>query len=59
MYYYKPSKQMDLSDRIFDYLEAGLGTECFRRLFGVILTDNGGEFKKVDELELNDDLEYS
>ena len=44
--------------RVFDYLEAGLGTECFRRLFGVILTDNGGEFKKVDELELNDDLEY-
>jgi len=44
--------------RVFDYLEAGLGTECFRRLFGIILTDNGGEFKKVDQLELNDDYEY-
>ena len=44
--------------RVFDYLEAGLGTECFRRLFPMILTDNGGEFKKVDELELNDDYEY-
>ena len=37
--------------RVFDYLEAGLGTECFRRLFEIILTDNGGEFKKVDQLE--------
>lgn len=44
--------------RVFDYLEAGLGTECFRRIFEVILTDNGGEFKKVDDLELNDDFEY-
>lgn len=44
--------------RVFDYLEAGLGTECFRRLFEIILTDNGGEFKKVDQLELNDDYEY-
>lgn len=44
--------------RVFDYLEAGLGTECFRRLFEIILTDNGGEFKKVDQLELNEDYEY-
>lgn len=44
--------------RVFDYLEAGLGTECFRRLFEIILTDNGGEFKKVDQLELDDDYEY-
>lgn len=34
-----------------DFLEKGLGTECFRRLFGTILTDNGSEFKRVDELE--------
>ncbi len=27
----------------------------FRRLFPVILTDNGSEFKKVDELELTPD----
>lgn len=44
--------------RVFDYLEAGLGTEVFRRLFPVILTDNGSEFKKVDELELTEELEY-
>jgi IS30 family transposase len=44
--------------RVFDYLEAGLGTECFRRIFEIILTDNGGEFKKVDQLELNEDYEY-
>lgn len=40
---------------VFDYLEAGLGIEIFRRLFPVILTDNGSEFKKVDELELTSD----
>ncbi len=40
---------------IFEYLELGLGTERFRRLFGIILTDNGSEFKRVDELELSID----
>ena len=35
----------------FDFLEKGLGTECFKRLFGTILTDNGSEFKNVDLLE--------
>lgn len=44
--------------RVFDFLEAGLGTECFRRIFNVILTDNGGEFKRVDDLELTENLEY-
>lgn len=44
--------------RVFDYLEAGLGSERFYRLFGLILTDNGAEFKRVDDLELNDDFEY-
>ncbi|MCQ2534747.1 MAG: IS30 family transposase [Clostridia bacterium] len=44
--------------RVFDYLEIGLGTESFRRLFPYILTDNGGEFKKVDQLELTEDFEY-
>ena len=44
--------------RIFDYLEAGLGTEVFQRLFPYVLTDNGGEFKKVDELELTETYEY-
>ena len=44
--------------RVFDFLERGLGLEVFRRLFPVILTDNGGEFKRVDDLELTDDFEY-
>ncbi len=44
--------------RVFDYLECGLGLECFRRLFPVFLTDNGSEFKRVDDLELTEDYEY-
>ena len=44
--------------RVFDYLETGLGLDVFRRLFPVVLTDNGSEFKKVDELELTEELEY-
>ena len=44
--------------RVFDYLERGLGLECFKRLFPVFLTDNGSEFMKVDELELTEDYEY-
>ena len=35
----------------FDYLEQGLGQECFKRLFRIGLTDNGSEFKRVDDLE--------
>jgi IS30 family transposase len=44
--------------RVFDYIERSLGLERFRRLFPVFLTDNGGEFKKVDELELTEDFLY-
>lgn len=43
-------KASSVIDR-FDFLEKGLGTECFRRLFGICLTDNGSEFKCVDKLE--------
>lgn len=43
---------------VFDFLELGLGLERFQRLFPVILTDNGSEFKRVDDLELNGDLLY-
>ena len=35
----------------FDFLEKGLGKDCFTRLFGICLTDNGSEFKVVDKLE--------
>jgi hypothetical protein len=44
--------------RVFDYIERSLGLERFLRLFPVFLTDNGREFKKVDELELTEDLLY-
>ena len=43
--------------RVFDFLETGLGTDVFRRLFQVILTDNGSEFKKVQDLENSELLE--
>ena len=44
--------------RVFDYLERGLGLETFRRLFPVILTDNGTEFRNIGALELTEDLQY-
>lgn len=44
--------------RIFDYLEGSLGVERFKRLFPIFLTDNGSEFKRVDDLELTEDYEY-
>lgn len=53
-----PDGKADSVRRVFDYLEAGLGFECFQRLFPVFLTDNGSEFKKVDDLELNENLWY-
>lgn len=37
--------------RVFDYLSDKLGFEIFERLFPVILTDNGGEFKDPEALE--------
>lgn len=40
---------------VFDYLEESLGLETFRSIFPVILTDNGSEFKRVNDLEFNDD----
>ena len=46
-----PDGTADSVVRVFDYLEAGLGTERFQRLFPAILTDNGSEFKRVDALE--------
>lgn len=39
----------------FNFLEDCLGKEVFHRLFEIGLTDNGSEFKKVDELELSAD----
>lgn len=42
--------------RVFDYLEMGLGIETFRKLFPIILTDNGSEFKRVEDIECIDEL---
>ena len=36
---------------VFDYLLKALGLNIFRRLFPVILTDNGSEFKMPDSIE--------
>lgn len=51
-----PDGTADSVKMVFDYLELGLGYDTFRRLFPVILTDNGSEFKRVDDLELNEDF---
>ena len=53
-----PDGTRDSVKRVFDFLERGLGLERFRRLFPVILTDNGSEFKNSGILELTDDLQY-
>ena len=47
-----PDGKAESVKRVRDYLETRLEIDVFRRLFPVILTDNGNEFKKVDELEL-------
>ena len=47
-----PDGTQESVKRWFDFLEGTLGLETFRRLFGIILTDNGSEFKGVDDLEL-------
>lgn len=51
-----PDGKAESVKRIFDYLERGLGLERFNRLFSVILTDNGSEFKRPGDLEFADDL---
>ena len=52
-----PDGKAESVKRVFDYLERGLGTERFSRLFAAVLTDNGGEFKRRDDLELTEDRE--
>ena len=52
-----PDVKAESVKRVFDSLEVALGTERFRRLFSVILTDNGSEFKSVKKLEENDELQ--
>ena len=51
-----PDGKAESVKKVFDFLEYGLGLERFYRLFPVILTDNGGEFKRPADLEHTDDL---
>jgi IS30 family transposase len=39
---------------VFNMLEKSLGIKVFQKLFPVILTDNGSEFKRPDFLEFNE-----
>ena len=39
---------------VFDWLTNQLGTETFRRIFPIILTDNGVEFKRPHALEFSE-----
>ena len=41
----------------FDWLTSALGLEVFRKLFPVILTDNGSEFKHTMEMEFTEKRE--
>lgn len=41
----------------FDWLTSALGLEVFRKLFPVILTDNGSEFKHTMEMEFTEKKE--
>lgn len=44
-------KTGDCVAEIFDYLTARLGEEVFSELFPIILTDNGAEFQRPEQLE--------
>lgn len=46
---YKPSAVSE----VFEALKKSLGEEEFERLFEIVLTDNGWEFSKPEELEIN------
>lgn len=49
--YLLDANAQDCVIRVFDQLEATLGLERFKRLFPIILTDNGSEFKNPIALE--------
>lgn len=52
------SKEADSVNFIFSYLKGYLGYEKFHELFPIILTDNGVEFSKPDEIEFNGNHVY-
>lgn len=47
------NKESDSVNSFFHYLKGLLGYEKFHELFPIILTDNGSEFSKPDEIEFN------
>ena len=50
-----PNKTSEAVKKELDNIEKVIGTELFKRVFKCILTDNGGEFQKPDELETSID----
>lgn len=52
------SKNTESVNGFFAYLKGRLGYEDFRWLFPIILTDNGSEFSKPDEIEFNGRFVY-
>ena len=50
-----PNKTSESVKKELDNIEKIIGTELFRRVFKCILTDNGGEFQRPDELETSID----
>ena len=50
-----PNKTSEAVNKELDNIEKVIGTELFKRVFKCILTDNGGEFQKPDELETSID----
>ena len=47
------NKEADSVNFFFNYIKGYLGDEKFHELFPIILTDNGVEFSKPDEIEFN------
>jgi IS30 family transposase len=46
-----PSKTKDATVAKLDEVERAIGLEAFRRLLGLVITDNGGEFEDAEGIE--------
>ncbi len=51
--YLLPYKRSEYVTRVFNYLKELLGIDEFKRLFEVILTDNGTEFSDPESIEMD------
>ena len=51
--YLLPYKKSQYVTQVFNHLKSTLGVDEFKRLFEVILTDNGTEFSDPDSIEIN------